>query len=79
MNADSQSRDVVRRAPDPRSKTTPNEAAKPDPPLHWPTITPLAAEREWPELRRLVDELRRQRVLVEESLRNGAGCSLSPF
>jgi hypothetical protein len=25
------------------------------------------------------DELRRQRVLVEESLRNGAGRSLSPF
>jgi len=58
VNAESQSRDVVRRALDPRSKTTPHEDVKPDPPLHWPTITPLAAQREWPELRRWVDELR---------------------
>ena len=58
MNAESPSHDVVRRAIAARSKSTPSEDVKPDPPLHWPTITPLAAEREWPELRRWVDELR---------------------
>jgi hypothetical protein len=60
VNAESPSRDVVRRALDPRSKPTPSEEVKLDPPLHWPTITPMAAEREWPELRRWVDELRQR-------------------
>jgi hypothetical protein len=59
VTLEGQQRDALRRALDGRAKSTSDEA-KPDPPLHWPSLGAIPAETAWPELRRWVDELRQR-------------------
>jgi hypothetical protein len=52
-------REVVRRALEPRSRSTAHgDDEKAEAPLHWPSLAALAAQQQWPELRRWVEALR---------------------
>jgi len=57
VSAETPARQVLPRAFDVRSKATSDEE-KIEPPIHWPSLAAIAAEREWSQLRQWVDELR---------------------
>ena len=57
VSAETPPRPVLLRAIDARSKAT-TDGEKIDPPIHWPSLGAIAAEREWSGLREWVDELR---------------------
>jgi len=58
VSPDTPPRPVLRRALDPRSKATVSDEEKIEPPIHWPSLGAIPAEREWSGLRQWVDELR---------------------
>ena len=57
VSSETPPRPVLLRALDARSKATSDEE-KIEPPIHWPSLAAVAAEREWSQLRQWVDELR---------------------
>ena len=60
MREEGSPRDVLRRTFVVRPEVTASAGAeeKGEPPVHWPSLGAIPAERAWPELRRWVDELR---------------------
>jgi hypothetical protein len=60
VRAEGSPRDVLRRTFVARSEVAAsvNAEEKGDPPVHWPSLGAIPAEREWAELRHWVDELR---------------------
>jgi hypothetical protein len=61
MPADAPQLDVVGRVLANRQRAATRQAAhveEAESPIHWPSLAPLAAKREWPKLAEWVDELR---------------------
>lgn len=58
MTEHGSAREALRRSFVPRPDTTASAEEKGEPPVHWPTLGAIPAERAWPELRRWVDDLR---------------------
>jgi hypothetical protein len=52
--------DRLRRALETRAKASGSEGERAEPPLHWPNLGAIPAEREWPELHHWVDDLRQR-------------------
>lgn len=57
MTTERSPRDVLRRF-EPRARVTEGAEEKGVPPIHWPSLGAIPAEREWPELSCWVAELR---------------------
>ena len=57
MTTERSPRDALRRF-EPRPRVAEDIEEKGVPPVHWPSLGAIPAEREWPELGRWVDELR---------------------
>jgi hypothetical protein len=58
VRAEDSQREVLRRNFVVRPEANASAEEKGEPPIHWPSLGAIPAEREWPVLRRWVDELR---------------------